>query len=114
MLKSVKVKFFSAGESCSSGTVKSRTVEEQNNSGHTNIFNIFAEHIASQERCVRVCVCEGDAQPPCYLEESEGCHPAGPALLVLRTQQPQLLHLPSTFIGLFVTIEMDTLIITEP
>lgn len=55
----------------------------------------------------------GDMQTLCYLKESEGRHPTGPGLLVLRTQQPQLLHLPSTFIGLGVTIETDTLNVSE-
>lgn len=114
MLKSVKVKFFSAGESCSSGTIQSRTMEEQDNSGQTRPATSSLSALQAKKRvCVFVCECESDAHRPGYLKESEGCHPTGPALLVLCTQQPQLLHLPSTFIGLFVTIETNTLIINK-
>lgn len=37
-----------------------------------------------------------------HLKESEGRHPTSPALFVLGTEHPQLLHLPSTFIRLLM------------
>lgn len=41
--------------------------------------------------------CRGEGS---YFEQSEGSHPAGPALLVLRTQHLQLLTVAPRFAGL--------------
>lgn len=99
VLKSVIVAFFFAVESCNSGTTQSRTAKDSkrhwldNESGASLFLNPV---LSLREREKK----KKKSKTKYHLKESERRHPAGPALLVLGAEHPQLLHLPSTFIGL--------------
>lgn len=108
VLRSEKVRFFFVEESYNSGTIQSHTVKKRGHTSKPNpvlnkiIISCFIGLLLVRD-LLKLPSHPSISRPSwCYLKQSKGSHPAGPALFILSTQHPQLLQLSSTFIGLHI------------